>query len=132
MINLSFTTGCFRNQLKITNICPIFKNGSKDVFPNYRPISVLPSFSKIFERAVPIRVFSYINLNDILTKSQFVFRPRHSTAMAVLDMYDKVSEAIDDHSYSIGIFEYMTYLKLLTLLITIFKMLNLNITVFVD
>jgi len=104
LINLSFTTGCFPNQLKIAKICPIFKNGSKEVFSNYRPISVLPSFSKIFEKAAYIRIQSYINANDILTKRQYGFRPKHSTAMAVLDMCDKVKEAIDDHLHSIGIF----------------------------
>jgi len=74
------------------------------VFSNYRTISVLPSFSKNFDKAAYIRIQSYINANDILTKSQYGFRPKHSTAMAVLDMCDKVKEAIDDHLHSIGIF----------------------------
>ena len=50
IINKSFSTGIFPEKLKIAKICPIFKNGEKCLFSNYRPISILPCFSKIFEK----------------------------------------------------------------------------------
>ncbi len=73
-------------------------------FTNYRPISVLPSFSKIFEKIVYKRLEAYIKFNGILENNQFGFRCKHSTHMAILDMYDKISESIDKHEVSIGIF----------------------------
>ena len=49
IINCSLDTGIFPDSLKVARVCPIFKSGDKCDFQNYRPISVLPSFSKIFE-----------------------------------------------------------------------------------
>jgi hypothetical protein len=85
-------------------VCPIFKNGEKCNFTNYRPISVLPSISKIFEKAVSNRLMSFLQLQNILINNQYGFRPKHSTYMALLDMYDKISNAIDRHEFSVGIF----------------------------
>ena len=50
IINVSFTTGFVPNMLKIAKVCPIYKNGDKININNYRPISVLPSFSKIYDK----------------------------------------------------------------------------------
>ena len=50
IFNLSLRTGIFPNKLKIAKVKPIFKNGEKELLKNYRPISVLPCFSKILER----------------------------------------------------------------------------------
>ena len=54
IINCSFDTGIFPDKLKIAKVCPIFKSGDKDIISNYRPISILPSFSKFFEKLVYI------------------------------------------------------------------------------
>ena len=70
IINSSLQTGIFPDQLKIAKICPIFKNGEKDVFASYRPISILPSFSKIFEKVLFNRMICYIESNKILTNNQ--------------------------------------------------------------
>ena len=104
IINFSFTNGTYPDQLKIAKVCPIFKDGSKNEFSNYRPISVIPSFSKIFEKIISNRLLSYINKFDIFNPAQYGFRKNHSTYMAMLNLYDKVSEAIDNNEYTIGIF----------------------------
>lgn len=104
IINCSFQTGVFPDPLKIAKVCPIYKSGDKKLFSNYRPISVLPSFSKIFEKAVYNRLESWVKLNNILTDNQYGFRAKHSTSMALLDMIDKVSTSIDKNEFSIGIF----------------------------
>ena len=52
IINLSLKTGMFPNDLKMACITPAYKSGAKDSFDNYRPISIVPAFSKIFERCV--------------------------------------------------------------------------------
>jgi retron-type reverse transcriptase len=74
------------------------------MFVNYRPVSILPIFSKIFERVIYNRLLSYINKFNILNDNQFGFRKDHSTSSALLQLYDKSSSAIDQNKFTIGIF----------------------------
>ena len=74
LINESFVTGSFPNELKIARVCPVFKGGDAADFSNYRPISILPSFSKIYERLVYNRLMSFIDKHDLLYHNQFGFR----------------------------------------------------------
>jgi hypothetical protein len=104
IINSSFTTGIFPDRLKIAKVCPIYKTGEKGSFTNYRPISILPSFSKFFEKAVSIRLMAFLESNDILIRNQYGFRKNHSSYMAIVDMYDKISKAIDEGEYAVGVF----------------------------
>ena len=104
LINCSFRTGRFPDSLKIAKICPIFKSGCENEFSNYRPISILPSFSKIYEKIAYNRLENFVLSNETLTNCQYGFRSKHSTFMALLDMYNKVSESIDLGNFTIGIF----------------------------
>jgi len=104
IINCSFRNGMFPDELKIAKVCPVFKNGAQNIFSNYRPISLLPNFSKIFEKVMYCRLESYVVSKNILSSSQYGFRHNHSTYMALLDMYNKISSATDDKDYAIGIF----------------------------
>ena len=102
--NVSLTTGVFPDALKLAKIVPIFKNGSKKVVSNYRPISVLSAFSKIFERIMYTRLDNYLDINDILHQSQFGFRKKLSTSMALLELTEEISKSIDDRNYTVGVF----------------------------
>ena len=102
--NLSFQTGVFPMELKIANVVPIFKAGDEMFFTNYRPVSVLPVFSKILERLMYNRLIEYINENKLLYKYQFGFQKGKSTYMAVLTLVDKISEALNNGDYVIGVF----------------------------
>ena len=104
IVNCTLQTGIFPELLKIAKVCPVFKDGESSLFTNYRPISVLPSFSKIFEKIVANRLLTYLEKNRILSPYQFGFRKNHSTFMAIADMYDKISSATDENKFSIGIF----------------------------
>jgi len=105
IINLSFTTGLVPNMLKIAKVCPIYKkNGDKTDINNYRPISILPSFSKIYEKLVYNRLSQYVKKFCILNDCQFGFRSNRSTSMAVLEMTDKINEATENNQFSIGVF----------------------------
>jgi hypothetical protein len=104
IINKSFLMGVFPDKLAIAKVCPIFKNGDKCQFTNYRPISVLPSFSKIFEKVVCNRLIAFFESKNILVDNQFGFRKNRSAYMAILEMYDRISLAIDNREYAIGIF----------------------------
>ena len=102
--NLSFTSGIFPKELKIANIVPIFKADDEMVFTNYRPVSVLPVFSKLLERLMYNRLIDYINENQILYKYQFGFQKGKSTYMALIVLLDKISAALDNGDYVIGVF----------------------------
>jgi len=104
IINSSFRTGIYPDLLKVAKVHPIHKSGEKDIFSNYRPISILPSFSKIFEKAVCNRLLSFLDKNNVLSKNQYGFRKNHSTYMAIIDIYDKISAAIDRGEFAVGIF----------------------------
>jgi len=104
IINHSFASGTVPDSLKIARVCPIFKTGDPSDFTNYRPISILPSVSKIFEKLVYNRLLTYLSKHSILYKNQFGFRANHDTSMAVIEMVDKISNAIDTNCFSIGIF----------------------------
>lgn len=104
IINVSLQQGYFPENLKIAKVVPIHKSGDPSSFTNYRPISVLPVFSKVYERVVFNRLLNFLNQNNILCSSQFGFRPKHSTSHAIINLIDQISEAIDKKEYTVGIF----------------------------
>ena len=104
IINLSLSSGCFPNSLKVAKVCPLFKNGAKNDVRNYRPISVLTSFSKVFEKVVFNRLNSFCDKNNILNDSQYGFRKKHSSYMALLDLYNRIAESRENKEHAIGIF----------------------------
>ena len=71
LINLSLSQGVFPSELKLAKVIPLYKGGDKELMNNYRPISILPLYSKLFERIMHSRLWSYINRNNLLYKYQF-------------------------------------------------------------
>ena len=104
IINLSFDKGYVPYELKIANVVPIFKKGDATLISNYRPISVLPVFSKIFEKLVYSRLTKYIDKHNILTNYQFGFKKGYSTYMALTILIDKITSAMDKGEHIIGLF----------------------------
>ncbi len=98
VFNLSLNIGVFPDKLKIAKIVPIHKSGSVHDLINYRPISILPSLSKILERLVYNRMIAYLNKNNILTDAQFGFRQGRSTEHALIDVVNFVSNSLDQSS----------------------------------
>ena len=74
------------------------------VFSNYRPVSVLPVFSKLLERLMYNRLISFINENKLLYDYQFGFQKGKSTYMAMVMVIDKISDALDRGDCVIGVF----------------------------
>ena len=104
IINSSFRVGIVPSCLKVAKVVPIYKSGQKDQLSNYRPITILPFFSKILEKAVYNRLLKYLEKLNILAMNQYGFRSNHSTYMAVIDIYDKITRALDENKYAVGIF----------------------------
>ena len=84
LINKSFNEGVFPQQLKTARVVPIFKKGSKTEVGNYRPISLLSSISKIFEKLMYNRITEFLNFNGILHEMQYGFRQGRSCEHALL------------------------------------------------
>ena len=104
IFNMSLRSSIVPDQLKIARVVPIHKKDSKNIFTNYRPISVLPGFSKILERLVFNRCISFLNKYNILFENQFGFRPKHSTDMAINKLVDKVVNATNNNETTAGVF----------------------------
>jgi len=102
--NQSLTEGLFPDAMKIAKVVPIFKNGDANNVSNYRPISILPAFSKLTEKLMYSRLDKYLTNNIILHQNQFGFRAKLSTSMALLELMDKLSGAMDEKLYTVGVF----------------------------
>lgn len=104
VLNLSLTQGFFPDYLKVAKVVPLHKAGDASTLNNYRPVSILPLFSKILERLMHSRLLNFINKHSILYDYQFGFRENHSTNMALTLLMDKVLSAMDKGEYAIGLF----------------------------
>ena len=76
----------------------------KTFFTNYRPISLLPQFSKILEKLFATRLDSFIDKYDVLTDSQYGFRTNRSTSLALIDLVEELTSYRDDKKFAIGVF----------------------------
>ena len=95
LINKSIITGRFPNQLKQAKVYPIFKNGVKDDPSNYRPISILPTISKIFEKHINNHLMRFLNKYKLIHECQSGFRQKHSCNTALIKLIDQWMESID-------------------------------------
>ena len=104
IINQSLSQGVFPQELKIAKVIPIYKDGDVTLMSNYRPISVLSVFSKIFERIMYKRLMEFVKSCNLLYKYQFGFREQHGTDLALITLIDKISKALDEGDYVLGVF----------------------------
>ena len=86
IFKLSFKYGIVPDCLKIARVTPIYKSGDESKVINYRPISILPCFSKLLELIMYNRLYKYLIDNELLYKKQFGFQTGHSTSHAVLEL----------------------------------------------
>ena len=88
-------TGTYPDKWKKANVTPIHKKGSKQLAKNYRPISLLPICSKLFERIIFKYLYSFLISNDLITKNQSGFRPGDSTINQLLDLTNDIHKSFD-------------------------------------
>ena len=104
LFNMSIKEGCFPSAMKAAKIVPIHKGDSTLLTGNYRPISLLPIFSKIFERLIYNRLVVFITENKILTELQFGFQKNKSTEHAVTSIASAIERAKSEKKSSYCIF----------------------------
>ena len=102
--NLAFISGSFPRAFKISQILPIFKSGDRDCVNNYRPISILPTLSKILEKLMNKRLTKYLEKFKLLSDCQYGFRCNKTTSDAVHEVTDYVVSTIDDKNKALAIF----------------------------
>ena len=104
LFNSCMLTGTFPDELKIARVIPLFKSGNRNLMSNYRPISILPTISKIFEKRIHDRLYQFLDENRVLYIYQFGFRKAHSTVHAVQTAIHSVTKALDTSYQCMGIF----------------------------
>ena len=104
LINKSLSSGIVPDIWKIAKIIPIYKAKEKTDLTNYRPISLLPVLSKILEKIVHKRVYSFLVKYDILFQSQYGFRDNRSTIDAVTEFCSDTLLDFDKRNYTLSVF----------------------------
>jgi hypothetical protein len=95
IINQSLASGIFPEYLKIAKVFPLHKKGPTNVIDNFRPISLLTSISKVFEKIVFTQLYAYLIENNIIHDSQYGFRKQHSAEHATMELSDILLNNLD-------------------------------------
>ena len=89
--------------MEASQIIALYKKSNRLLPENYRPISLLNCFGKVFEKLIYIQMMNFIDKHKVLFIYQYGFRRKHSTSLALIDIVDKIKFAIDNNEYALGI-----------------------------
>ena len=103
-MNCSLISGIVPSKLKIARVIPIYKNGHHEDMYSYRPIYILPCFSKIFEEIIASRLLSFLLKYNIIYDHQIGFMPGKITTHAILSLVDYLINSFEDNKLTCGIF----------------------------
>ncbi|XP_065663015.1 putative histone-lysine N-methyltransferase 1 [Hydra vulgaris] len=104
VFSCSIKQGIFPDQLKIAKVTPIFKGGELSNITNYRPISVLSDFSKIYERILYNKIYDHLSKNKILSTTQYGFKKHNSTEHAVLHLTRNIADSFEKSQFILAVF----------------------------
>ena len=104
LVNQSFQSGIFPDKLKIAKVISLFKKGNPELPSNYRQISLLPIFSKIFEKLMYRRLYKFLEIHKVLYSLQFGFQENHSIDHALVSLTEAVRNTLDNKRFGCGIF----------------------------
>lgn len=104
IINQTFLSSIFPDRLKLAKVVPAHKKDDDRIFDNYRPISILQSISKIFERIMHNQLHEYFTTYNLYYNSQYGFRSSHSTELAALELIDRNISNMDKNNTPINIY----------------------------
>lgn len=95
LINCCIREGVYPGEFKKSKVIPVFKKGDCDAMSNYRPITLVPAVSKIFEHLLKNQLYAYFEINNIFIDYQFGFRQKRSTTNAILSMLEYIVEGFE-------------------------------------
>ena len=104
IINRSFEQGVFPESLKTAQVTPVHKKEDTLTINNYRPISLLSVFSKILEKSMYNRIYSFLCKHKLINTTQFGFRSKHSTEHALISLIETIKKYLDDGEIVCGVF----------------------------
>ena len=104
LFNKCLDQGIFPDSLKTASIVPLHKGGAREEPTNYRPISLLPQFSKLLEKIIKNRMISFLDNNKIITNDQFGFRKSHSTELAIINIQNTLLQNLEKGKITCTIF----------------------------
>ena len=104
LINMSVEQGIYPSKLKLAKVIPIYKSNDESDPSNYRPISLLSVFNRIFEKMMYNRLKAFLEKFGILHESQYGFREKRSTEHAILEIINQIQTNMDRKLYTCGIF----------------------------
>lgn len=104
IINLSFTEGKFPSRLKQSVVKPLYKKGERNDMNNYRPVTLIPVLSKIIEKAMYNKIYSFVTQFKILKEQQFGFRKNRSTTLACFSLINNIIQSLDSKMAVASIF----------------------------
>ena len=101
---MSLSQGTVPDKLKVAKVVPVYKKSDRNNVVNYRPIALLPIFSKVLEKIIYKRLNDFLSKKNILIPQQCGFRRHFSTQMGVFNLLSNIIKAIDGNKYCLGIF----------------------------
>ncbi len=104
LVNKSFQVGIFPNKLKVAKVISLFKKGDPELPSNYRPISLLPIFSKLFEKLMYKRLYRFLEVHNIFYSLQFGFQENRSIDHALISMTESIRSTLDCKKFGCGVF----------------------------
>ena len=104
LFNESIDSGVFPNKMKTGRVVPLFKEGDSTDILNYRPISTLTVYSKIFEKLVHKRLISFISKYNLIKPNQFGFQTNKSTSDAIVDFLENIYDSFNEHKHYLSIY----------------------------
>ena len=103
LYNKSFMLAKYPGQWKLATVTALYKKKTRSLPENYRPISLLNIFGKVFEKLVYIQMMNFFDKHKILFVYQYGVRKKHLTSLALIDTVDKIKFALDKNDYALGI-----------------------------
>lgn len=102
--NSCLSSGIFPGRMKMAKVTVLYKTGDRNLLSNYRPISILPVFSKALEKIIHKRLMPFLNKHECIAKEQFGFRAGRSTELALLHAKEKIIKNIENRLITLAIF----------------------------
>ena len=104
ILNISLEEGVFPDEMKIARVLPLYKSDDPMIANHYRPVSILPAFSKLFEQTMYTRLLNFHMKHKLLYEYQFGLRHNHSVYMSLIILIDKIITSLNNGDYTIGLF----------------------------